>query len=214
MAEEVLLLEGTPPTLGETLEEGGMGDMTGVQRTCVEWQEVYSPALGKYVRRCKRFAPSGGVSGLGFLGQLDFLRTFGLEPETLKNTAITGLLAAGGAVLAKKAADWLSRVGKAEGEEERFKGALKDLVTVGVGIALGTLIGRTLRRPEWGFAFGVGSVALVGMRILGEMLGEEKGGTSGLGIITARKVEKFEPLPSPPTVEFPGAFQVAASSAL
>jgi len=41
--------------------------LEGRYRTCVEWQEVYSPALGKYVRRCKRYQahyPTGPVSGL------------------------------------------------------------------------------------------------------------------------------------------------------
>lgn len=36
---------------------------------CVEWKEVWSPALGKYVRRCARFAIAGvpelGDAGLG-----------------------------------------------------------------------------------------------------------------------------------------------------
>jgi len=34
---------------------------------CVAWQEVYSPALGKYVRRCARFA---GVGELGEVGDV------------------------------------------------------------------------------------------------------------------------------------------------
>jgi hypothetical protein len=36
---------------------------------CVEWQTVYSPALGKHVKRCKRFAGEEGLfGGLGLEG--------------------------------------------------------------------------------------------------------------------------------------------------
>lgn len=38
--------------------------MEGRLRSCVEWQEVYSPVLGKTVRRCKRFAGILGEIGL------------------------------------------------------------------------------------------------------------------------------------------------------
>lgn len=42
--------------------------MEGKIRTCAEWQEVYSPVLGKKVKRCKRFA--GLFEGLGLEGKL------------------------------------------------------------------------------------------------------------------------------------------------
>jgi hypothetical protein len=50
--EKVLLIEGLNLTGGETME--------GRLRKCIRYQEVYSPTLGKKVKRCMQFAEGIG----------------------------------------------------------------------------------------------------------------------------------------------------------
>jgi len=181
-----------------------MKGLSGRLRECVEWQEVYSPALGKYVRRCAAYAPKGG--GLSGLGQLDIARSFGLDPEVIKNTAINGGFAAGGAWLAQKFTNWLATVGKEEGEEPRFKGTLYDVVMILAGIAIGAFVGKAFRRPQIGLAMATGPAVVVGLRVLGQIVGETStaasAATEGLGIITATPTKEFEPAAEPPISTF------------
>lgn len=210
MAEEVLLLEGTPELKGG---RDMLMPLSGEQRVCVDWQEVWSPALGKYVKRCKRYAPATGVSGLSGLGQIESLtKAIGLDIETAKNTLIQGGLIAGGAWLARKVADWLATVGKEEGEEPRLKGAAKDIVMILTGIVLGGIVGKAFKRPDLGFAIGVGPAAFVALSLLEDIIGKKaEAGTEGLGAITVKRVPVFEPASTPPISQYVGGVSAATS---
>lgn len=137
--------------------------MSGADRTCAEWKNVYSPATGGYVRRCARMARRR--RSLGEIGQLSLG-----NPGTLKGTLsdvkgviFTSAVAVGGAVLTDKLFTLIAKNWNVTG----WKRYTAEAAT---GIALGIMVGKFLKRPQLAAAIAVGPVVLAGLKAAGELL--------------------------------------------
>ncbi len=134
---------------------------------CVKYRNVYSPATGGMVRRCAQFAGGGllgGLEGAPALGQANSLRaTFG----DVKDVAITASIGAGGAIVTDIIFDQLTKhVETLAG----LTGYTRALAEAAVGIALGVVVGKFLKRPRLGAKLAMGPVVLAVLRIAGELL--------------------------------------------
>lgn len=188
--EEVLLMEGCPVCPDDEYEdyegletedfaepefdEGGQQ----MARSCKRWKNVYSPMLGKTVRRCADFSGGGGFGGLGQLTDL-------IPPDVIA-TAQTGAIAAAGAIAGDRVTGYLAaRLG--------LSGGARTLLGIGSGVLLGGLILRFTGNRQIATAFTMGPVVLAVYNTLVPMLGGTPaiaalpGSTSGLGLVTTER---------------------------
>jgi len=160
--------------------EGGNIDMA---RKCVRWQEVYSPVLGKMVRRCADFE-GGGLSGIGNLGALSDI----LTPDVV-GTIKTGLIAAAGAVVGDKATEYAA-------EKFGVSGNTKLLLQAAIGILGGGLVYKFTANKELATAVALGPVFLAAYNAISPMLAGASSAstpTAGLGLITR---SEYQPVPT------------------
>lgn len=147
---EILLFEG--------LKLPGLRGGTTLGRTCKSWQTVFSPALGRNVRRCADFGGSSG--GYGEMGALPF------NVGQLKTVGVNAALGVGAAVGARRAGGWLSDMLKLDPTKPNWR----RLLEVGIGAVGGWAIGRFAGQPDIGLAVAVGPAMINGMELASEML--------------------------------------------
>lgn len=115
--------------------------------------------------------------------------------EQLKPTIMTGALAAAGA--------WISRsVGSKVGAMVNVQpGSMtNNLLTAAVGVVLGTVVGKVLKKPEIGTALGVGAVAISALNLIGTVTPQQ---TAGMGVLTAEAAPYYQAVATPPVASFP-----------
>jgi len=134
------------------------------------------------VRRCASFGAGLGQGPLG------------VNMEALKDTLMTGAIAAGGAYFTNQI---VSQIQTATGWDIGVWG--RRMLTVGSGLGIAVAINKLTTRTELAYAFAIGPVVSVGLELLGESLAKG-GGAGGLSKITAEKIpeETFQPRAAPP----------------
>lgn len=164
MPEKLLLLHGQNSDCG--CQKKNLGGQT------MPYHRRHNKATGKYSKRRSRRSVM-----LGELGAGEGLKaTF----QSVKGVLITGLVAAGGAVVTRKLFD-------AYGAKMNLaKGSLEESLAIGaVGIGGGIIISKFLKKPDIAAAFAVGTLVLAGMNMLTNILGATT--TAGLGYIVAER---------------------------
>jgi len=169
---ELCRAKGLEPRIGPIrLAEGGYGEMEGRIRECVVYK--MTPAG----RRCAKYRPLSGTD-LGF-GQIT--EVLGIDVSNIMQTVRTGAVAAAGALLTDRIFDYI-------GDRLKLTGTTASIAKLAVGLALGGIVGKMLKRPDLGVALAVGPLVTVGLDILGGVLK-----TEGLGLTTYEKVKpEFE----------------------
>lgn len=148
--------------------------MAGKGRTCIRRKRVWSDVLGRNVLRCAEF--SGG--GLGQLGPIPF------DVAMLKDTGLTAAVAVGGAVVSRKAGDWLGKTFKMNPlTPEGYRSNWLRLIEVGVGVFAGFGVAKFLDQPEMGMGVMIGPMVLNGVELAGQFLAAapEAGPVAGYG---------------------------------
>ena len=139
-ADELLLLHG--------LEGGG---------TMATYRTVYNPKLKRYVRRRtgtrRKPRSSLGTAGLGAFGTGKSLKSM---LGGVKGVLITGGIAAGGAIATDSLFEKI-------GASWDIEGWQRDLAKMGLGVALGILIAKILKKPQIAAAFAIGPIVAGGM---------------------------------------------------
>ena len=140
---KVLLFEGTR-------SKGGKG-MFG--RRCVRTKTVFSPVLGRNVRRCAEYAGPGlsGHSGLG---------AFPISMDQIKDTGMTAAVAVAAALAVRRLADWIYSQTSVDPSTLRW---LKPLSEAAAGIGAGWAIGKYTGRGEIAAAVALGPCVVNGM---------------------------------------------------
>lgn len=147
---------------------------------CRRKKRVYSPYFGRNVMRCASYGGSGGgLMGLG--------GKFPIDIAQVKDTLITGGVAVGGAVAARKGAAYLIGLYDKVDDPKPWKPETKLWVTrlleVGGGLVLGVAVAKYAGQQDYGAALAVGPVVLNGFEIaidLLEDIGEGNESTEGL----------------------------------
>lgn len=177
---EVLLFDGLP-------QRGGAKSMAG-KRSCIRKKRVWSDVLGRNVLRCAEF--SGG--GLGQLGPIPF------DLDMLKDVGVTAAVAVGGAVVGRKAGDWLGNAFKMNPmTPEGYRSNWYRLMEVGVGVFAGFSVAKFLDQPEIGMGMMIGPMVLNGVELAGQFLAQPGGapvagydyGDPALGVVIEK--DKF-----------------------
>lgn len=172
-ADELLLLHGL---------EGGNSMAT--------YKTVYNPKLKRYVRRRvgtrRKPRSSLGTAGLGAFGTGKSLKSmFG----GVKGVLITGGIAAGGAITVDALFDKI-------GANWDIVGWQRDLAKMGLGVALGILIAKTLKKPSLAAAFAIGPIVAGGMRIFADIL-DRQNGTAGFGMSVIEPADRYTSMYAP-----------------
>lgn len=189
--ETVLLLEDAPLAdddfgecaCGEVVAEvaetkGGLGKMS----KCVSWQTVYSPALGKEVRRCAKFAKFAGAGGLGQLVP---------SMDDITDTLKTGAIAAGGAIVSNLLINQVAKV-------VDLKGTTKNLAQMVSGILIGMIGYRVTQDEKLSAALGLGPVVVGALGLIGQVLAPLGG--QGLGLVAIEEQRTKLALPQSSTI--------------
>jgi len=164
MEEKLLLLHGSGSCGCQNKNLGGS-------------QMPYNRRYNKVTRRQTKRRSSRPRFMLGNLGAGEGLKA---SLSAVKGVLITGLIAAGGAVVTRKIFDaYGSKVNLTKGSTE------ESLAIGAVGIAGGIMIAKFFKKPDIGAAFAIGTLVLAGINILGTVLGT--GTTAGLGYIVAEQ---------------------------
>lgn len=146
------------------------------------------------VRRCAKFA--GGLSGLGDIGQAGSLRA---TLSSVQGVLVTGAIAAGGALVTDEVFDKI-------GVSLNLTGYQRDAAKMALGLALGIVIGKFLRKPKLAAAFAIGPVMAGALDIFNSLMGRPAiHGAAGLGLVA---VEPPLQLPAYSGVGELGAMQV------
>lgn len=137
---------------------------------CRRKKRVYSSYFGRNVMRCASYG--GGAGTLG--GLMGFGGKFPIDFAQVKDTLITGGVAVGGAVAARKGAAYLIGLYDNVDDPKPWKPSTKIWVTrlleVGGGLVLGVVIAKYFNQQEYGAAVAVGPVVLNGFDILMDVL--------------------------------------------
>lgn len=151
------------------------------------YRAYYDARTGQYVYRATKRRRAKKVAGLGSLGS--FGQAAGLKGSLkgIKGVLITGSIAAGGAIVTQQifdkiAANW------------SIQGWKRDLAQIGLGIGLGILIAKVLKKPRLAAAFAIGPVVAGSLRIFGGLMG---GSTAGLGLTTFSPANAYDSMYSP-----------------
>jgi len=195
LGDTVLLLEGLGDChLGQSSAKRRNNNMK-----CVRRKITYN-RYGDPIKRCAKFS-GGGSKGLAgaaprrprrsrsLFGQTGVSRAAGLFAN-VKPVLITGGLAAVGA--------WASQSLSAKlGESLKVQSGStsSSILTVLIGVILGSLVGKVTKKPDFGIALGVGAVAVTALNFLGSLTPAK---TAGWGVITAEPSPYFQPAGSPP----------------
>jgi len=175
------------------------------------YRTVYNPKLKRYVRRRtgirKRRSSVRGISGnLGAFGTGKSLKSM---VGGVKGVIITGGIAAGGAIgtdalFEKIGASW------------NVEGWQRDLAKMGLGVGLGILIAKILKKPQVAAAFAIGPIVAGVMRMSADILARQ-GGVSGFGRTVLEPADRytstyapFYGLGAPPAVPALGSTSVFA----
>lgn len=145
-------------------------DMDDLGGSKMPYKRRYNKATRRYSkRRVSRRKPL--FMGMGNMGAGEGIKA---SFSAVKSVLVTGLIAAGGAVVTRKLFD-------AYGAKMNLsKNSVEESLAIGaVGIGGGIIISKFLKKPELGAAFAIGTVVLAGMNIIGNVLNP----TSGLGYI-------------------------------
>ncbi len=147
---------------------------------CVAFKNVYSPATGGYIRKCKTFSGGGGLSGLG---QSSSLKASLMD---VKDVVITGGIAAAGVLISDKLFDLIAGGMDLEGWE-------RNLAQAATGIALGIIVGKFLKKPRLAATLAVGPVVFAALRLFGDLMkvGPFAPSVAGLGRMGLVDVEPF-----------------------
>jgi len=185
---------GEVESLGETgeteISEGGIG----MARKCVRFKEVYSPVLGKWVKRCADYE-GAGLSGLGAISDL--------IPPNVMNTAKTAALAAAGAVLVDRIVDYVAP------KLNIVSTTSRTILTIGVGLLAGGLAYKFTRRMDVATALAMGPITLAVYSAVSPMLASPAQqpalpAAEGLGLITTERTPSvvYE-MPARPLTQIP-----------
>lgn len=171
--DELLLLHGL---------EGGNSMAT--------YRTVYNPQLKRYTRRKvgtrRKPRSSLGTAGLGAFGTGKSLRSmFG----GVKGVLITGSIAAGGAIATDSLFEKI-------GASWEIDGWQRDLAKMGLGVALGILIAKVLKKPQLAAAFAIGPVVAGGMRIFADVMSRQEA-TEGLGLTVIEPADRYTSMYAP-----------------
>jgi hypothetical protein len=157
--------------------EGG-GDSMGALKTCRRWKTVYSPALGKRVKRCADFKGMEddlmGIEELG-LGRNDYIP----DMDDIMRVSVAGISGVLGNMLIPRIPDMLPVI-------KNLDPRLKAIATLLLGIAGGRLVGNLSGNDnvETGVVVGVAVKAV--QDIVAGFLGP---GVSGFGLVTTERPE-------------------------
>lgn len=197
LGDTVLLLEGLG---GYDLGQSSRRRSNNMK--CLRRKRTYD-RYGKPIWRCAKFSGGGskGLSGTGgrrsrrsrsLFGQTDISRAGGLLANA-KPVLITGGLAAVGA--------WASQALSARiGEALKLKPEdtmTPSLLTIAIGVILGSIVGKATKKPDFGVALGVGAVAVTALNFIGS-LSSTSSKTAGWGVLTAEPAPYFQPASGPP----------------
>lgn len=163
--EELLLLHGN--------NTGGQ-NMAG---RCTRFQRVWSPLTGGYVKRCAKRSSFGSLGEIGEIGELGETTSLRATLGDAKQVLITGSIAAGGAIITDKIFSMI---------EKRYPGLSGNKALIAqlvLGLGVGIVVGKFLKKPKLGANLAIGPVVLVASRVLGQVLGARPLSTSGLGMM-------------------------------
>lgn len=158
----------------------------------------WNTKLQRYVRRKKPGRRSGiagaGLQGLGAFGTGKSLKSM---LGGVKGVIITGAIAAGGAVTTDALFEKI-------GEKWEIAGWQRDAAKMALGIALGIVIAKFLRKPKLAAAFAIGPIVVGAMRIFADVVGR----TEGLGLTVVEDADRYTSMYAPfygaqPTPQLP-----------
>lgn len=132
--------------------------------------------------------------GIGQGGQ------FGMLKE-ITPTLIQGGLAAGGAWVAQGLS---RRVGEMLNVEPGSTAST--LLTAGLGVTFGAVVGKIAKRPDLGRALGIGAIVVAGLNLLTSL-----SPTAGLGVLTSEPAPYYRPAQIPPLAQVPALTPGGAS---
>jgi hypothetical protein len=145
------------------------------------YRTVYSPKLKRYVRRktgtSKRRSSTAGLSGFGTGKSLKSML------GGVKGVFITGGIAAGGAIATDSLFEKI-------GASWDIDGWQRDLAKMGLGVGLGILIAKILKKPQIAAAFAIGPIVAGGMRISADILARQ-GEVSGFGRTVLEPADRY-----------------------
>lgn len=171
--DELLLLHGL---------EGGNSMAT--------YRTVYNPKLKRYTRRKvgtrRKPRSSLGTAGLGAFGSGKSLKSMF---SGVKGVMITGGIAAGGAIATDSLFEKI-------GASWDIEGWQRDLAKMGLGVALGILIAKVLKKPSIAAAFAIGPVVAGGMRIFADVVSRQDE-VSGLGMTVIEPADRYTSMYAP-----------------
>ena len=117
---------------------------------------------------------------------------FGMIKE-ITPTLIQGGLAAGGAWVAQGLS---RRVGEMLNVEP---GSMTStLLTAGLGVTFGAVLGKITKRPDLGKALGIGAIVVAGLNLLTAL-----SPTAGFGVLTSEPAPYYRPAQIPPLAQVP-----------
>ena len=138
-----------------------------------------SGAMGKTRRRQRKKSSWFGSLGQGQTGIMTQFR-----PQL-----INGGLAAGGAWLSQSLG---SKVGKMVNIQPYTTSG--NMLNLAVGVVLATIVGKVLKKPEYGIALGTGAVAITILNFIGALTPR----TAGLGVLQAEAAPYYQRSAMPP----------------
>ena len=148
MAEEILIFEGAK-----------------TMKHCVRKKRVYSERLGRHVLRCAEFA-DGDLGDMGDMGQIT---------DEIKDTLITGAVAAGGAVISKAVVENIVT------KQFDLSPTWEIVANVVAGFALGWGAVRVGLDANTAAALTIGPVVVGAVQLLGELAKTSNGDGNGDG---------------------------------
>jgi len=166
MKDKVMILEGGEKNMGEL-------------RTCKRWKTVYSPALGKRVKRCADFEGMEdslmGIENLG-LGKVDYMP----DLDDIIRVSVAGVSGVVGNMFIPRIPEMIPFI---KDQDPRIKAIASLLLGIVGGRLAGNLSGND--NIETGVVVGVAVKAV--QDIVAGFLGTSS--TSGVGLVTVEKPE-------------------------
>jgi len=154
----------------------------GIGGNEMPYRRSYYPSTRTTVRRRSR-KKKGGL-GLGSLANFGQARSLRANFDSIKSVLYTGMIAAGGAVLTERVFKMLP----VEWNLTGYKGAG---VKVAIGIAMGLVIAKVLKKPKIAAAFAIGPVVSAVMDIVNMLTTQRE--VAGLNMITANVPTAYDP---------------------
>ena len=144
--------------------------MASRRRKCTRYSYRWTPTGRR--RYCAKYGGLGfsGMGSVGGLGQATGLKA---NLSSVQGVLITGAVAAGGATITEMLFKEIKKY-------VTLEGYVGDAAEMAVGIAVGIVIGKYLKKPKIGAAFAIGPIVNVGLRIFGQIMGEGPA-VAGLG---------------------------------